>query len=355
MSSSECAWGWSLAIKYSDDESWCLVPLFTGYSNGQAVPLEFSSCTSKVEPFLLGQHKTRWAHYPQEEPCEVFVLPVNKIHLGFGTGAVCGGFTGIYQTCVSGGDKARRQQEGSGCALWIQCVLCEGFFLRCCCLPSQWEMLCRELLIVSTLSWYQEELNDCDSFVFSVPAHPWGTEAVLRKHGVQQGGGGSEGTHTHLDPSVLLRAVGLWRGGGRETLTQLFTRQKWLKNESWFYPVWEMTGSSLKRQVNKAVAWWSHRPSLCPCPLETGTSQALPWHQCRFCTLNIPLFPWLLTWISHFIVHHLGLHAVPAQHQETSVGSLPRLLSLLRRLVLILLNFFGNHAVSLCCQVWRLQ
>lgn len=100
MSSSECAWGCSLAIKHCDDESSCLVPLLAGYSSGQAIPLETSSCTSKVKPFLLGQHKSRWANSPQEEPCEEFV------HVGFGTGTF-----GIYQTCLSGGDKARGQQE----------------------------------------------------------------------------------------------------------------------------------------------------------------------------------------------------------------------------------------------------
>lgn len=112
MSSSELAWGCSLAIKNYDDESSCLVPLFTGYSDGQAIiPLEISSSTSKVKPFLVGQHKTRWANFPEEEPCEVFVLHVNKICLGFDTGTVYGGLSGIYQTCLSGGDKARRQQE----------------------------------------------------------------------------------------------------------------------------------------------------------------------------------------------------------------------------------------------------
>lgn len=59
----------------------------------------------------VGQLKTRWANSPQEEPCEVFALHVNKVHVGFDTGTVCRGLTGIYQTCLSGGDKARRQQE----------------------------------------------------------------------------------------------------------------------------------------------------------------------------------------------------------------------------------------------------
>lgn len=54
----------------------------------------------------------------------------------------------------------------------------------------------------------KEELNNCDTLVLPVRALPWGTEVVLKKHGVQKRGDNSEGTHTHLDPLVLL--TGVW-------------------------------------------------------------------------------------------------------------------------------------------------
>lgn len=80
-------------------------------SNGWAIPLEICCWTLKVKQFLVSQHKTRWANAPQEEPCEVFVLHMSKIGLGFDEGTVYGGLTGIYQTCPSGGEEARRQEE----------------------------------------------------------------------------------------------------------------------------------------------------------------------------------------------------------------------------------------------------